>query len=502
MNKDKKPASEETRKTLFENMGKTICTLNPVLKAQIILTEALKDKIENSVLSIEKEKILSVFLPLGNYSQYMNIELLSVLRSCFRAKHLSERRYNLKFINIVILEGYKHLYGYGSIIKKSLWHTVTSLLEIISDEELKSDYLALDKQIKKFGEDAITNKDQRDLGIHYDLDPILVYEMLKELSEEEEVQRVLQFGKLLEMIASFSFKYQSKYYSEVKIDSNIQKKKAFTYIDFDLFREKKEETYLMLEKHIEKQTDNLNYFVRIQEFPSFYKKQFKESDDDFFIHIHQIVDLTKANIQLMFLYIDLASATRAFISSEYEIERRIALKQTIIIIYEGFNKLYDADNTGVETFFRKYIQPIVEKANDEVIHEQFTQLKEELDLFWIEIKKLEKKRHLSVHYDKGVEQVYNMIYDLNPFLEFSHSLHFLNLLEKVLNFSFECLHIIDISQKRFFEKKTAKTNESIDQILTLLEKHSQSSQNDKLIQLLKKLKSGDFFRERFKELDN
>jgi len=110
MEKDKKPASEETRKALFENMGKTIYTLNPVLKAQIILTEALNDKIENSVLSTEKEKILSVFLSLGNYSQYMNIELLSVLKSCFRAKHLSERRYNLKFINIEILEGYKHLY--------------------------------------------------------------------------------------------------------------------------------------------------------------------------------------------------------------------------------------------------------------------------------------------------------------------------------------------------------------------------------------------------------
>lgn len=487
------PASEETRKDLFDQLGLTIKVLTPVLKSQVQLTKILKSKIGNSYASIEKEKVLSILMSLGNYAQYLNLELISVLRSCFRAKHPTERRYNLKFINIVILEGYKHLYGYKRLIKKSLWYSVSTLSEIINEEEFINDYLTLDKKIKQFGNDAITNKEQRDLGVHYDLDPIHVYDMLKELDEEEEVQRVLQFVDLLDRILSFSIKYQSKYFSDVKFDLNNNKKKEFIYIDIDPFRKRNDEIYLMLEDHIEKQTVNLDYYRKLQDLPSSLKDEF---------HIHQIVELTKANMQLMFLYVDLASASRAFIGSELECEKLIALKQIIIIIYEGFKKVYDVDNTGVETYLSRYIQPIVENASDEKLHKQFIQLKEELDLFCFEAKGLETKRHMSVHYNKGVEQVFSKLYELNPFEEFANSLNFMNILGKVLNFSLECLDKINSDQKSFYEEKTSKTNESIDQILKILEEHSLSSPNSNVILLLKKIRSGEFFRESLEKFDN
>jgi hypothetical protein len=502
MNMQEKPASEEIKIALCENMGRTICDLLPVLEAQIKVFKTLKNNIESSASPTDTKNIFYAFLSLSNYSLYMNIELYSVLRSSFKASLPFERRYNLKYINIIILEGYKHLYGYKNIIKNSLWYKIQSLLDVIKDEELRCDYLALDEQIKQFGEDRITDKDQRDFALHYDLEPVSVYNMLMEISEENEVQRVLQFGKLLENIFSFTLKYEKKYVGEVKIDLNFENEHDFSYCDIDPFRSKHTEIYSMLEKRILTYSDQLDYFIRLQKIPEILKVKFKDISEEYLIHINQIIEITKTNIQLIFLYIDLASATRAFLSSEYIIERQLSLKQINIITYEGFNKLYGINDNKKETFLEKYLQPIISMSKDSKIISEFCQLKQELNVFEIETKKMKEKRHVSVHYYEGIENVYDMLQHFNPFIEFYRSVNFLNLLTKILNISYKCLAVIDLHQNAFFKEKTAKTTESIDQIISLLEKQPKSTQIENILQKLKDIRSGEFIRKKYEKREN
>jgi hypothetical protein len=191
MNDEKTPATSETRNALYENMGKTIEMFSPKLKEHIIFKELLDENTLN-----DESKIFTSFLSLSIYAQYTSIELASVFRACFRANLPAEKRYNIKWVNCAILEAYKHLYGYGSKRKKSLWALhVKSALQLVNDPNLVQDCNDLENHIVKFGTDEITNVEQRNLSFHYDPEPVSVYEMLMKLSEEEEAQRLSSFMK-------------------------------------------------------------------------------------------------------------------------------------------------------------------------------------------------------------------------------------------------------------------------------------------------------------------
>lgn len=492
-----KPASEESRKALYENMGKTFSELEVVIRYQLLFYETLKVNIDKKK-STNTENLHFALMSLSVYSQFINIELLAVLRSCFRATCLFERRYNLKFVNIIMLEGYKHLYGYKNNRRKSLWYKFKPLLNVIDDDEFKKDYLALNNKIKEFGEKNVTNKDQRDFAIHYDDEPLAVYKMLIDLSEEEEVLRVFKFWDLLAEVSSFTLKYQNKYKVDVIIKSNIYPKTPLPSVFYNLFENKKMEFYISLEKHIENQSDKLNYFVKLQEFPVFLRNNFNDIGDDYLFYIDKLIEVIKVSIQLLYLYIDLASATRAFIISENVLEKQIAMKQMNIITYEGFNKLYGVKEEKELTFFKLYLHPIIDMVDDEVIVIKLSQLEKDLNSYEIELKSKENQRHMSVHYDNGVDQIYNMLQDFNPLIEFNHTKKLLDLLPRIFDCSSDCAIILSLKQKDLIDKKNAKTNESIDEIVRLLER-SQASGNLRLIKLLKDLKSGEYFKHKFLE---
>lgn len=192
------PASPETLEKLYYNMGKVIEDFSPILKINILRKESLDTNIQN-----DRNKILEALLSLNIYFQYMSIELSSLQRACHRADLPAEKRYNIKYINCVILEGYKYLYGYKR--KKSLWISkIKPLLAIIQEQEFEKDYKDLENQIIEFGENNITDHEQRNLSFHYDPEPISVYEMLTELSEETEAQRMIHF---LDLLQNISFLY-------------------------------------------------------------------------------------------------------------------------------------------------------------------------------------------------------------------------------------------------------------------------------------------------------
>lgn len=197
----------------------------------------------------------------------------------------------------------------------------------------------------------------------------------------------------------------------------------------------------------------LDQFTLQQGFPAKINQHLKDIDQDLSFFISQFMQVGKSAIQLTYLYIDLASATRAFISSEYTIEKQLSLKQINTIIYEGFNKLFGFENNKDDSFWKKYIHPIALEDNNKSTYEEFSTLTEELNIFQEEINKCGAQRQLSVHLDKGIVRVYNMLHNLNPIKEFDKALRFLVILPKVLKFFTKCLHIVDASRKTNYEKR-------------------------------------------------
>lgn len=486
-----KPASSETLNALYKNMGRIIEDFSPILKINILRKEALDANIENNI-----SKILEALLSLNIYFLYMNIELASLQRACHRANQPAEKRYNIKYINCVILEGYKHLYGYKSKRRKSLWISkIKPLLALIQEQEFEKDYKDLENQIIEFGENNITDHEQRNLSFHYDPEPISVYDMLMELSEETEAQRMIPFLDLLQNISSFVLKYIGKYNSYIHIDPQTIVKYVFSFSDIDIFSNNKDSLYATLEVAIKNNSMRLDQFAWQQGFPAKINKHFKEIDQDLNFFISQFMQVGKSAIQLTYLYIDLASASRAFISSEYTIEKQLSLKQINTIIYEGFNKLFGLEENKEDSFWEKYISPIVLEDNNESTYEEFSALTEELNLFQEEIKKCGTQRQLSVHLDKGIVEVYKMLHNLDPIKEFHKALRFLTILPKVLNFFTKCLHIVDVKRKVDYEEKMQPTYQKLDNLVSLLEKSPNIPQKEELIRMINKLKTGEFIDE-------
>ena len=489
MNNKKIPATPESRKALYENMGKTIESLFPILKKNIILKEILDENTED-----KKFTIFDGFLSLNIYVQYISIELASVLRACFRANLLAEKRYNIKWINCVILEAYKYLYGYEKKRKKSLWVSrVKPFLELVSHQDFEQDFRTLENLIIEFGKRDITNREHRKLSFHYDIEPLLVYEMLMELNEEEEIQRMINFMDLLQDISLFISKYIKGYEVKINVEPKSLAKYAFTLSDFDVLQNNKEFLYSTLEDTIKNHSQRLDKFICQQNIPQWINRQFKDIDSESITFIHRFIEIEKVAIQLTYLYIDLASAHRAFFSSEYTIEKQLSLKQVCIIIYEGYNKLYGFDDNPEDSFWKKYIYPVI--LENESISDEFNLIDQELQLLKIKIKALAKQRQLSVHLFEGIPKVYSMLHNLNPIKELHNSLQLLNIMPKIINFLTRCLHIIDLRNRTNHEKRMVSTYEKIDNIIGLLKKTPSTQQKEDLIKMLEKIKTGEVFDE-------
>lgn len=488
MDNKKIPATPETRKSLYENMGKTIEYSSPALRKAILIKGALIPSNENI-----NHKILEALLSLEIFNQYFNIELASILRACFRANLPAEKRYNIKYINCVITESYKYLYGYKSLINKSLWMSkIKPLSEIINEQDFSQDFRILENHIVEFGKRNVTDKDKRDLSFHYDSEPLSVYQMLMELSEEDEVQRMIYFMDLLQNISIFALKYIEKYKLQ-KYETILNY--TFTLSDLDIFKNNKDTLCFTLENIIDNHSERLDKFVRQQNIPGWIKQQFKEVDDEMIAPFHQFSELGKVAIQLTYIYIDLASAIRAFLTSEYTMEKQLSLKQINTIAYEGFNKLYGLNANPENTFWSKYITPLVSDNTDQSLCNEYEVLSEELLKLKQEIRKLDEQRQLSVHYHEGIVKIYNMLHDLNPIEEFQKALQLLNILPKVLNFCTKCLHIIELKNQTNYEKRMASTYKTIDNIINILEKVPNSQQKIEMIKDLEKFKTGEFFDE-------
>jgi len=492
------PTTPETRNSLYENMGKTIESLSPILKRSIVIEEILDQSIES-----KEFKISNGFLSLNIFVQYVNIELASVLRACFRANLLAEKRYNIKWINCVILESYKHLYGYGDKRKKSLWVTrVKPLLELINQQDFKQDFRVLENHIVEFGKNNVTNQEQRNLSFHYDSEPLSVYDMLMELSEEKEIQRLIRFMNLLQEISLFISKYIKEYGIQINVEPKSLLKYSYTFSDYDIFQNNKDFLYSTMEDVIRNHSQRLDELIRQQMIPEWLNQQFNDIDSKYIAPIYKLIEIEKVAIQLTYLYIDLASAHRAFFSSEYTIEKQMSLKQVCIIIHGGYNKLYGLDDNLEDSFWEKNIYPVILESKDESINDEFNSIDKELQALKIKIKALDKQRQLFVHLYEGIPKIYSTLHNLNPIKELQNSLLLLNIMPKIINFLTKCLLIINLENQTNHEKRMTSTYEKIDNIISLLRKTPSTRQKEDLIKKLEKFKTGEFLEEIKRKMRN
>lgn len=164
--------------------------------------------------------------------------------------------------------------------------------------------------------------------------------------------------------------------------------------------------------------------------------------------IEELLKLLEFKILINFISLDLTSCTRAYLKADYQYEGVFALKQFMIIINEGYKKIYNfktVNSKGEQivrnrnnSFWVKNIGGIVIK-NPHLLC-KYNEITKELDDFFDNnFEGIKEQRDLSVHYDDNLIKVYQMLLKLNGENIFKKTIPFYKLLNKMFIFTHELI---------------------------------------------------------------
>lgn len=180
---------------------------------------------------------------------------------------------------------------------------------------------------------------------------------------------------------------------------------------------------------------------------------------------------------IILIYLDLASAIRAFLYSKHSYQRKTHLRQIIVILNEGFKQIFNfiiVNDKGDQirkyrnnSFWIKEIGSIVKNSMPE-LEKDFNLISDKLENYSRANLPLKIQRDLSIHYDKKPSKVYDMIGSLNVNKTFLQMVPFLDILNKMNKFSRQLLE--STYEKQKVQLKELK--EEVDQLVQKLEKLS------------------------------
>ena len=121
---------------------------------------------------------------LQNGVKFMLMDIGVLCRAELSVDNIYEKRFYLKNIQASISEGYKLIFNFGKLRKKSLWKKLMMKISEEENKELINESIEIDKNLEIFGNTEI-DKELRDLTLHYDDEMIKVYQKTLSIDSEE-----------------------------------------------------------------------------------------------------------------------------------------------------------------------------------------------------------------------------------------------------------------------------------------------------------------------------
>ena len=189
---------------------KTAHLLHEQMRAQIPEFEKTADRCATILAALKKKPETEALIALKSVSEtllmlcYINLDLMAAYRqhlSTDCSTHYEDRQAMMK-INVVMSESYKRIYGFKSQIKDSFWVAkIKKVVDFIGKYEAV--YQNIENDLIALGQDKVLDKSMRDLTVHYDSDPMKVYEMLSSMSADDVTTRCGKFLEVLGKVTAF-----------------------------------------------------------------------------------------------------------------------------------------------------------------------------------------------------------------------------------------------------------------------------------------------------------
>lgn len=154
---------------------------------------------DECTIDANKKQLCQQIVSLELFLNYFYSIYIVSLRGALLAMNEKEQKANLKYVNAYIIEGYKALWGFTKH-NHSLWGQFIKLYSKEKNTDTFDEMLdEITCALKEYGDNAITDKDERCLAMHYQIDKNgNPQELLKldEITIEKEQERYYQFSPI------------------------------------------------------------------------------------------------------------------------------------------------------------------------------------------------------------------------------------------------------------------------------------------------------------------
>lgn len=490
-----KPASKETIQRLYENMGINFPSSIPQLCNCNSSLESLEPLNDEEFENPEVLRLWKLLLKLHEFSLITNLDISTFLRANIRSSSSPEKLCNLKYVNVITFEGYSYLFGFGKDKTNALWRIVKKFAERINDEELIKDIDDVEQWAKEF---EITyaqqeDKNNRNLSIHYDSDPIKVHNLLSQISEEYETRRASGFLKILDDITLFIGKYIQKYQIPIFCSTNDYDMDIWERINH--FPDKNNKLFKELDERLVNFAGHLENVVAHCKMPEVVQEKL-QLDKAFVEKLQPLVSSAFPGIHISYIYLDLTCALRAYLSSEYYFEKQLNLRRINIVVYEGFKHLYGyAESDNLKSFWHRNIASTLNDSKNQDLIDSLNEIEHELKELASDNRINNKQlRECSVHYRyREKDNIVALFYALvksNPLIEINKSLKLINLLPKLLKINTESTTFVYNLEQEMIKSSNNKTLAQINFIINVIDQTQiDYGQKQELISNLLKIRS-------------
>lgn len=489
------PASKESIQKLYENMGSNFSFFVPQLCCCVSSIESLEQIKENECENVNTLSLWKMLLRIHLFALLIDLDLSTFLRADFRYTSNPEKRCNLKYVNVITFEGYNYLFGFGKDKNNSIWQIFKILAEQINDDELIKDIDDLEQRAKEFENIYAQRKDRnkRNLSIHYDSDPLRVYNFLSQISEETETNRTNAFLKILDDLFVFVNKYILKF--QIPLICSTSNYDIDIWETINHFPDNNGNLFNNLDEKLAYFGKQLDQIVALCQMPKTIPEKFNLADT-LTERLQPLVESIRPGLHIFFIYLDLASAIRAYLSSEYYFEKQLNLRRINVVVYEGFKHLYGyTESEHLKSFWQQKISSILKESTNTNLTDSLTKIESELKELAAD-KGINNKqlRECSVHYryknrDNTIE-LFHALVKANPLIEMNKALKLLKILPELIKLNTGSIGVVYNSEHEKIKSSNNKTVAQIDFFLTMIEQANMDPENkQKILDDINKIKS-------------
>ncbi len=489
-----KTASIESINLLYTNMGKNFSMFTPMLCSFVSSYEQLELEAHNESQT-EQLDLYRELIKINIASMVINMDLSTFLRADFRSVSTTEKRCNLKYINVITCEGFNYFFGKKDDDANAIWLKFRDIATLADDKELNNDILNVTTCANEFKRSYFQSEDinSRNLSVHYDKNPISVYDDIVKLSEDEEVKRASAFLAILESLSLLTSNYFRR---NTNTSSALSKSQQIYDLSIreiiNSFQDKNDKLSVMLNDTIINFGGRLDGLIQSCNKPKLVANKLS-LNDDFTKKFKPIIESIYPGLHLHFIYLDLACAMKAYLKSEYYFEKQMNLRRIRIVLYEGFKKIYGFTSAQESnSFWKKYIYSILHNSTESTTINKLTTIEDELNKLR-EYRDFNdyKKREYSIHYrykeEDNIISIFHQLIDSNAILEMDKALKLLRLLPTIIELNDASLQIVNKNESDKVYIENSQTLTKIDSIISMIE--ASNADNEMKKEIIGKIKA-------------